>query len=734
MIDAEDLPPSTTHDPVAVILPHLRDGEDVVRCAAARALAALGSEEAAAALVDALLDEDPDVRTDAMAALVRCARPQDADAIRRSLMGDPVKEVKALAVQALARLADGGSVPLLRSLAKDRCDHDVAWEDGAGMWDDWLEVQLAAIAALGQMGRGDAVEDLLEARADEMGQELDGAVFAALAQIPDGGVAVLLGLLQDEAVSVRAQAFRALSKAQGDVLAPLSDRFVGDASPDIRQLAIGCLGVDDPAVARLALSDPDAAVRRAALTAFAPSRPDIALVALADEDEAARAIALESVASGQALRATADLAENVQVWMATAGGRLAACCAAVLPKIPGAKAQEPLCKVATDTGRPQEARVAALQSLGGLASEGVIETLRNTAMDPIRQVRAAALAALAEISKSADEAFQQPARDALIAALGGGLLDPGAKLLVAESGQESLSEASKVEDEASRRIRISQDGEIVPSEESPVPAGDAGGPESNVIEGHFPKSTLAAIQAPVMALSEGADTSDSDEADDLPAGKTGRRRRRVAVDGPDEIGADLCLIALSVAADCPGDGIEQALAEALDMETASLRVAAFKAIAQRSETMALSPGVISIVAQALGDPDPVIRGYAARALGSCSPKAADQLVALLDDPDAIVRATALKVVAASAPDRALAGLRDDSLLVRRAALESLLDDGTAADLERGMRTCLDEGRTDSLIEACKRSAEARSILLSVLGAPDPGRHQAQAALEAIASA
>ena len=60
------------------------------------------------------MDPDPDLRADAMAALVRCARPEDAPAIRRSLAGDPVGEVKVAAVQALARLKDGGSVPLLR--------------------------------------------------------------------------------------------------------------------------------------------------------------------------------------------------------------------------------------------------------------------------------------------------------------------------------------------------------------------------------------------------------------------------------------------------------------------------------------------------------------------------------------------------------------------------------------------------------------------------------------------
>ncbi len=144
-------------DPVATIARHLRDGGDVIRCAAARAIGSLGDEAAASDLIAALLDQDPDVRTDAMAALVSCARPRDNEAIRRSLAGDPVKEVKVLALQALCRLKDAGSSPLIRALARDRCDDDITWEDGAGIWDDWLDVQVAAITTLGSLGDSEAV-------------------------------------------------------------------------------------------------------------------------------------------------------------------------------------------------------------------------------------------------------------------------------------------------------------------------------------------------------------------------------------------------------------------------------------------------------------------------------------------------------------------------------------------------------------------------------------------------
>ena len=137
---------------------------------------------------------------------------------------------------------------------------------------------------------------------------------------------------------------------------------------------------------------------------------------------------------------------------------------------------------------------------------------------------------------------------------------------------------------------------------------------------------------------------------------------------------------------------------------------------------------------ALGDPDPRVRGYASLAVVRDSSNAADHLSGLLDDPDAIVRAAALKSVAATAPDKAVAGFRDGSALVRRSALESVLEHGNIAELEEGLRICLDEGWTDSLAEASKRSPEAHSILISILAGENMTRRQTHSALDALTAA
>lgn len=730
MMNAANLPPGgvagSPPDRVAAVSPYLRDDDEVLRCAAARALGAAADERAAPALVEALMDEDPDLRVDAMAALVACARPEDAQAIRRSLMGDPVKEVKVFAVEALSRLADSASVPLFCALAKDRCSHDVAWEDEAGMWDDWLDVQLAVIRALGDMGIGEAIDTLLEARSDEMGQELDPEVFGALSKIPEGGVAALFGLLRDRNAKVRQRAFAALSKSVDGALAPLENVLIEDASPEVRCLAIDCLDPDSASVARLALRDPDAGARRATLRALAPRRLDIARSALGDEDEEARAIALAALVSSQGdgvetLRG-GDLLANVQAWAETAGPVLAAAAIEVLPRLGGAEAEPLLCSLVEDDERPVTVRVAALQALAKTAGGKVIDSLRNAATDPVRQVRAAALGSLAGLANCDDAQLAAQAATGLADAMAGRLLDPETRLPESKETQETALGAPKVEGEGGgRRITITREGDTVPTE-------DADGAADNVVEGNFPQSTLSAL--PHLA----ARPNEPEEGARAPGPKQqGKARRRVAVDGPDDVGFDLRLIAVKVAADCPGEPIELALADLFEVKEGPLREAAFAALAQRAQTQPLSLALVAAAEKGLGDPDPVIRGHAARAVAGRSDRAVDLLSSLLDDPDALVRATALEAVASVKPQTVIGAFQDDSALVRKMAMTCLLQSDDASALSQGLQICAAEMRQDSLAQACRGSAQAERILLRMLGVGDLGLRQRQVVLEALAA-
>lgn len=704
-------------DPVRIISPHLKAPEEPIRCAAARSLGALGDEDAAPALVDALLDPDPDVRADAMAALVRCARPQDAPAIRCSLQGDPEGEVKTAAVRTLGRLEDGASTELLRALARDRCESEVAWEEGS--WDDWLDVQVAAITALGDMGAESAVDDLIRARADEGAQELDHVVFAALAKMPGRGVAALLDFLKDGDAQVRGRALAALSSAGGGGLVGLRDRLVGDRSAAVRRLAVDRLDVDDPALPALALKDPDAAVRAAALTRVAPVRGDIVRSALADPGPEVRAAAVEALAAHGSPGDRSALAAKLQAWLREGDGPLAVACAAGLPKVAGRAAPAPLREVAVDAEALPEVRIAALKALGEVGTPEAVDALRMAAVDPVRQVRLAALAAAAGLIRTGSEAG---ARELLIGAVRGDLRSDAVAAEDAVPG-DAASEPGERDP-----IAIAPGGDIVPAPdplEVPAPPGSGVGFEAPP----YPRSTLAAIQA---AGSGAATPSQVPPASSPSAGRV--RSRRVPVEGADDVDADIRLVSVRLAADCAADGIDEALAEAALSSGSDLRAAVFEAIAQRAATMALARGLEALLVRSLGADDARVRCAAARGLAHAGRDATPHLVALLDDADASVRAAAVTAVGAVDPARVEAGFRDSSPLVRRAAVDAVIAAGEDRLLEDGLRVLVDGGRADSLMDACAHHIEATRGLIGMLSASGVSRPRLRTILEALGGA
>ncbi|MEM9778478.1 MAG: HEAT repeat domain-containing protein, partial [Pseudomonadota bacterium] len=168
--------------PSHALSPWLESQNEVLRCAAIRATSGLCEDVdmQRETLLTALMDPDPDVRTDAMEAFAPLARDGDAGTLLLSLSGDPVREVKLAAIAGLGGLQCPEASGLLRSLARSRAEDQVAWEDEDSDWEDWLDIQIAAIKALGQMGDASAIPDLLAARDDEYGQTLDVQVFEAL--------------------------------------------------------------------------------------------------------------------------------------------------------------------------------------------------------------------------------------------------------------------------------------------------------------------------------------------------------------------------------------------------------------------------------------------------------------------------------------------------------------------------------------------------------------------------
>ncbi|WP_300514538.1 HEAT repeat domain-containing protein [Aliiroseovarius sp.] len=638
---------SPDFDPVPTLLHHLQTGDDVIRTDAVRALAvqAPGDERVRLALIGALLDEDPDVRSDAMDALPQFAQPEDADRIRENLIGDPVREVKLAAIELLADLDDKASVPLLRRLALSRCEDEVAWEDEIGLWDEWLEIQTAAIRALGRLGAKEAIEDILCARDDEYGQNLDLPICEALSGMGEAGMVWLLAMAQTEGGLPRKRALEAMAKLDADALRPHLDFLLGDDNAEVRRLALPLLAADDDRAGYLALKDADPALRAAALAHAAPARPELAVSALSDPEPPVQAAALDHLQLPLSPELAEVLSANMQAWLLTDHGVLASAVARNWVRLIDGATPEPLEMLLRNGDQPLDARIAAIEALDALQDEGATERLVDLLTNPAQQVRMVALTCLVARADKGDDI----ALDALEAAATNSLIAPEPAAVPAP-----LPDGDEVP-----RLRIDAEGQITTTSEEAGPA---------------PMSTLEAIQINRLAKPESTEGGkDATGPDDSKGNKGNKGKRRRSVEGPAEIGEDLARVSLGLISTLVSDRIGVVIRTMTEVGQDTLRTAAYQALAARIDAGLANEADLPRLRTGLMDRLERVRGLCAR-LAVAYPALHPALAQRMDDPDALVRAQVVAVL--EDPEALGAALGDPDARVRAAALTRL-----AADLD-----------------------------------------------------
>lgn len=690
--------------PAESLAVHLQHDNEVIRCAALRAFAANAAEPAARrALLDALADPDPDIRSDALDRLAVLARPQDADELRASLTGDPVREVKIAAIEALGNLKDTAVIPLLRNLAGSRCEDTVAWEDEGGDWDDWLDIQVAAITALGRLQAEEAVEDLLAARRDEFGQDVDDAVFGALCYLGTPGVGVLLDIIRTENQRPARRAAAALAKSDIEALLPHLDDLLAAENPDIREIALGALGPTDDRAADLARHDPSASIRRNALRLIATARPGEVEAALHDSDESVQADALTLLDVKIAPEKHEALVDNLLLWLRHAGPALASSAAAALPLFAPNRCEGPLLDAIADADLPLEARVAAVRALAGRSPTTPTAAFAGILENPARQVRTAALAELSRRAELDDSA----AVELLASAVRGELNAPAEQNAgaVPETGRDAHEAAMPKGESGPRRIRITRDGDIVEGEAAPQ------------------GSTLAQI----ISAETGHDRPDP-LADDTPEEAPAKRRRRQPVEGPDDFAAQFQLDAIGVSVNACNRQIEDALLHCALHGPEDARRAAWTALSKWSPEFRHAKPAREAAMQAMQDPDPVIRNAAFGILAK-DDLPADALRLALDHDDALLRAAAVLHLP---PQAALDFLADEAPAVRQSSVVRVASAGNPALPKRATEILVQAERSDTLRDLFRRSQEALREGLAQVSATDEPR-RVLVLLEALAS-
>ncbi|QBF32514.1 HEAT repeat domain-containing protein [Thalassococcus sp. S3] len=687
------------------LLSYAASENEVLRSAAIGTLAALpaGTQDVRETLLAALLDQDPDIRADAMEGLTHHGTQDDAETIRLSLAGDPVREVKVAAIAALARLQDKDAFGLLRRLVLSRAEDEVAWEDEGSDWEDWLDVQIAAIAALGQMGAVEAIEDMLAARDDELGQTLDGPVFEALSCLGQAGLSWLLAIVEVEHGLAARRAAEVLSrKAPGDLAAHL-DMLVGSRDPRLRLVGVGCLDPGATELAGCVRTDPNADVRRAALLRAADAQPMLVLDALSDPAPEVQATALACLSPAEGADLQEDLIANMLAWLQGGPAVLMTQAARSLPDWAPEQAAAALLRLIDDRARPLEARLAATRSLAKVQPAVPCDALVALLGNPAQQVRTATLILLRDRAALGDETAQD-----LLAKLIAGT-DP-------DAAPPSPAESADIEtrrpdlDSVQPSLHITPNGEIVRS--APQDAGTA--PPDG-------QSTLSEILARSHNL----------QSKDISSERGGNKaRKRCSVEGPEDISLAISREAMAIAAMLAGQKIERSLMIWAADPGNPLYRSAWQALAQRKSRHALDAAAARLALRAVAGEDAVVRLAALQVLsgypeGDAARKAAHR------DPDPLIRAEAIGWLK---PEDLPSAVADDALPVRRAAVARLLSSGSAAQIAHAVEALMRAERKDALCDLVAGSREAMSLVLEKLAATHLSGRQALVALAALGAA
>ncbi len=401
----------------------LGEGIDVHRCAAARALGVIGGPEVTTPLVQALLDEDPDVRVDAADALAVIEDKATAEKLMENLTGDPEGDVKKAAINALVAMRHPPLVPLLRALAESRAEDQVAWDEQAFYtdgWDAWDDIQLIAIKGLGAFGDEQGVDAILAALGDELGQDVSEHAFHALANMGKSGAEALRFMYEDGHPRLNRRIARAVGVSNNAGLDTLRSQMLEDDSPTIRAVALEHLGADDTRVVEM-FGDKEASVRAAAVRHHGAAHLDALRGLIKDDAPEVRIEVFKIIATYPDSFSGKD---EIDALKSTIEGdpQAARQGALALFALKGPKVAKGFTHVLSSQSVPREFRLGILETLEK-AGEVAVPALLEVVGDPDRQLRLACLTTLANIA-SDDPNWPNDAGHGLLSALKGELVLP----------------------------------------------------------------------------------------------------------------------------------------------------------------------------------------------------------------------------------------------------------------------------------------------------------------------
>ncbi len=675
-IDAQSEAPSRPLDVLGCLEQVLDGGNEPERCLAAQALGHVRGPQIAALLIPYLRDPDPDVRGEVARVLGEIGDPAAIPALLDNMRADPVGDIKVVYVEALHALQAQDAADLLRVLAVDRGhDHDVAWEDDGGDWDDWLDVQVAAIAALGHLGGGPQVEAsaeaILAALFNPEEQDLWAVASRALVRLGPAGCARLSDILEDASALKRKQIAAALAGSACRDGNELLARLVRDQDATVRAAAIesaAALGMDS--VSQTALRDPNPTVRATALALIGRPKRAQLMAALKDKSPQVRLAAYAAVDRVAQPIAGLGLTQQVEFSLRQGSPELIAALVSAAATAEPAAAADLIEDIVNHSATAPAVRRACLRALGRLPVRHAVKLLVQAASDDQQDIRLEAMAALGRLA-SGDDMRAQEARKAVDAAIRGDLVAVPADW---EPPQDNVIQmtpkkgAQAAGDDGDATVRLDREGNVIEAR----PDADMPKPAPPPVREFHATSTLEAI----MAVQPDAGTQDAEieiEPSDLEYlerahTRPGRRRVRLDADTPAHI--DIRRLAARIAGGLGDASFVSALADAALAVDKPLADAAMDALDRLSRDGAYIAAAENQLTQQATATDRMLRCRALTALAAIATDGARATIhAALQENDGAVRAAALAATSRRADFDldASAFCRDDERSVRLAA-------------------------------------------------------------------
>ncbi len=394
---------------------------DVIRLRAIQALSAIGAANSPA-LVEALLDDDEDVRQDAAQALGALGVQDAAPQLLENLIHDPCGEVKLACVTALAELKSEDAAPYLRTLVTGRGE-DITWDEDElhqDEWDDWLDTQIASIKALGRMGDVAAIEPIVMALMDEDGQELGDVACEALGRIGEASVPTLGVFTQSSNRRLRHRALRTLATIGGAEAEAILRKATTDKDGAVRLIGYEALMPTDAAVVEQALTDAVEDIRIAALNQAGFSEPELLDRMMRDPGAKVQLALIERLDRTTPIADQDDLRWQVLDFLATGqqpevSAQALGLLAALAPELVADRLNA-LFSVDADDLKAERLQWAIVDALANSPLREAAEWLQRACRAPFRSVRLKAVASLAMIVTDADRPHvnQQQGRELLL--------------------------------------------------------------------------------------------------------------------------------------------------------------------------------------------------------------------------------------------------------------------------------------------------------------------------------